>query len=296
MRLPKPPSPHYAYRMRAHFLHILRILPKNQLSFILGSLARIRVPYPFSFWLVKVFARFSGADISLSKKEIKDFPCIGDFFIRELKPGVRPIQGSFVSPIDGTLRECGHAVGGLLPQIKEEKYSIAGLLESSTDAARYDQGIFYNFYLSPKDYHRVHSPCAGKIIRVDYIPGALWPVNGWSLRQIPRLFCKNERMVIYLQSAYGILAVVMVGATNVGKISLSFSKLESNTFARCFTGGGKAVQQLLDVPVEVAAGDELGIFHLGSSVVLLVEAGSALPFHEIPRQTPVEYGQSLIKK
>ncbi len=154
---------------------------------------------------------------------------------------------------------------GKLEQVKGKTYTLARFLGDEENARRYEHGSYFNFYLSPQDYHHVHSPVGGGIARSVHIPGKLWPVNDWSLENIDELFSINERVVTYVDGDLGRVAVVMIGATNVGKISVTYDSFISNSDAE------RTVARDYPSPMPIAAGARLGTFHMGSSVVVLVE-------------------------
>ncbi len=244
----------------------LRYVPKNHLSRTVGRLVHARWPRPIARRLVDWFANTYEIDVDAAEKPVHDYLSIGHFFIRDLREGLRPVEGDFVSPVDGVLRNFGTVTGGRLEQIKGKSYTVERFLGDEEHARRYENGAFFNLYLSPQDYHHVHSPVGGDIVRSVHIPGKLWPVNDWSLANIDELFSINERVVTYIDSAYGRVAVVMIGATNVGKISVVYDSFLSNT-----SRTEKRVTRNYDSPIPIRAGDRLGTFHMGSSVVVLIE-------------------------
>jgi phosphatidylserine decarboxylase len=232
----------------------------------MGRLVHARLPRPFARRLVRWFAKTYEIDVQAAGKDIGEYPSIGHFFIRDLREGLRPIESDFVSPVDGVLRNFGTITDGRLEQIKGKTYTLARFLGDDENSRRYDHGVFFNLYLSPQDYHHIHAPVGGEILRSVHIPGKLWPVNDWSLQNIDELFSINERVVTYIDSPLGLVAVVMIGATNVGKISVVYDTFISNT-----AGTDKPAVRSYDPPIGVAAGDRLGTFHMGSSVVVLLE-------------------------
>lgn len=244
----------------------LRYVPKNHLSRTVGRLVHARLPKPVARRLVRWFARTYQIDVDAAERPAHEYPSIGHFFTRDLREGLRPIESDFVSPVDGTLRSFGIVADGRLEQVKGKTYTVARFLGDEEYARRYEKGAFFNLYLSPQDYHHVHSPVGGGIVRSVHIPGKLWPVNDWSLANIDELFSINERVVTYIESALGLVAVVMIGATNVGKISVVYDSFISNT-----TRERRA--RTYDPPIPIGPGDRLGTFHMGSSVVVLLEPG-----------------------
>lgn len=247
----------------------LRYVPKNHLSRAVGRLVHARLPRPVARRLVRWFAKTYQIDVDAAAQPVHHYPSIGHFFIRDLREGLRPIEGDFVSPVDGVLRNYGVIENGRLEQIKGKSYTVARFLGDDESAQRYERGAFFNLYLSPQDYHHVHSPVGGNIARSVHIPGKLWPVNDWSLANVDELFSINERVVTFIDTeAYGRVAVVMIGATNVGKISVVYDNFISNA-----AGTNTTAVRNYTPPVPIRAGDRLGTFHMGSSVVVLLEPG-----------------------
>ena len=268
----------------------LRYVPKNRVSRLIGRLVHTRLPRPVARKLVRWFAATYQMDVDAAAKPIGDYPSIGHFFIRDLREGLRPIEGDFVSPVDGVLRNFGLITAGQIEQVKGKTYTLARFLSDEPNATRYELGSFFNLYLSPQDYHHVHSPVSGNIVRSVHIPGMLWPVNDWSLANIDELFSINERVVTYIESDLGLVAVVMIGATNVGKISVVYDSFISNT-----TKAAGTVMRNYDPPVAISAGDRLGTFHMGSSVVMLLEPGRVdLSRVRLETGTKVQYGSAVL--
>lgn len=267
----------------------LRYVPKNHLSRLMGRLVHARLPRPVARRLVHWFANTYQIDVDEAGKPLHDYPSIGHFFIRDLAEGLRPIESDLVSPVDGTLRNFGTVDDGKLEQIKGKTYTLARFLGDEANASRYENGAYFNFYLSPQDYHHIHSPVSGSIVRSVHIPGKLWPVNDWSLANVEELFSINERVITYIDSTFGRVAVVMIGATNVGKISVVYDTFISNaadverTVARDYDG------------IRIEAGSRLGTFHMGSSVVALFEPGR-IPLESVRLQsgTKTRYGTAIL--
>jgi phosphatidylserine decarboxylase len=268
----------------------LRYVPKNRLSRVVGRLVHARLPRPVARRVVRWFARTYDIDIDSAGSPLHEYPSIGRFFTRDLREGLRPIESDFVSPVDGTLRGFGAITDGRLEQIKDKTYTLSRFLGDDSEASRFKNGVFFNFYLSPQDYHHVHSPVSGQITRSVHIPGKLWPVNDWSLANIDELFSINERVVTYIASSLGLVAVVMIGATNVGKISVVYDSFISNA------GNVKdTVSRDYDSPIPIAAGARLGTFHMGSSVVVLLEPGKIdLDRVRLEASRKVRYGAAVL--
>jgi phosphatidylserine decarboxylase len=268
----------------------LRYVPKNRLSRVVGRLVHARLPRPVARRMVRWFATAYDIDVDAAGSPLHEYPSIGRFFTRDLREGLRPVESDLVSPVDGTLRDFGPVTAGRLQQIKGKTYTLARFLGDDPRASRFENGIFFNLYLSPQDYHHVHSPAGGQVSRSVHIPGKLWPVNDWSLANVDELFSINERVVTYIDSSFGLLAVVMIGATNVGKISVVYDSFISNA-----ADVKETVARDYDPPIPIAAGDRLGTFHMGSSVVLLFEPGRIdLDRVRLKPATKVRYGAAVL--
>lgn len=267
----------------------LRYVPKNRLSRAVGRLVHARLPRPIARMLVHRFARAYKIDTAAAGKPLHHYPSIGHFFIRDLREGLRPIESDFVSPVDGVLRNFGIVENGRIEQVKGKTYTVDRFLGDEAYSRRYQGGAFFNLYLSPQDYHHVHSPVGGNVVRSVHIPGKLWPVNDWSLANIDELFSVNERVVTYIECTLGLVAVVMIGATNVGKISVTYDSFISNA------GQKETAARDYQPPVPIAAGDRLGTFHMGSSVVVLLEPGRVdLTRVRLEAGKKVQYGAAVL--
>ena len=228
----------------------------------------------------------------MATRPFESFRSIGDFFIRDLKPELRPLGDGPVCPVDGTLRACTDLTpGGEVIQVKGKSYTVEQLLGDADIARRCEQGQLWNFYLSPQDAHHIYSPVDGEIIETIHIPGKLWPVNDWALRSINGLFVVNERVVTIIHSAAGIVAVVMVGATNVGRIKLSYTDLVTN---RAPWRRKSQERRLHNPPIATARGAKIGTFMMGSSVLLVSEFPLA-PNPNCRDLKKVRYGTSLAR-
>ncbi|HEV7765843.1 MAG TPA: archaetidylserine decarboxylase [Thermoanaerobaculia bacterium] len=257
----------------------------------MGRLLHARLPQPIARRLVRWFASTYQIDVDAASKPLEDYPSIGHFFIRDLAEGLRPIEGELVSPVDGVLRNFGAVENGRLEQIKGKSYSVAGFLSDEDNAKRFEHGTYFNFYLSPQDYHHIHAPVAGTIPRSVHIPGKLWPVNDWSLANIDELFSINERVVTYIDGNFGRVAVVMIGATNVGKISVTYDSFISND-----ADVNRIVARDYNPTLPIEVGAKLGTFHMGSSVVVLVEPGRIdLTRVRLEAGKKAQYGAAILR-
>jgi phosphatidylserine decarboxylase len=263
----------------------------------------------------RAFARAVGADLSEVELDLRAYPTLGDFFVRRLRAGARmidPAPDAVISPCDGVVAAIGHATDGTLIQAKGRDYQLSELLADDVLAERMTGGVYCTIYLSPRDYHRVHTPVAGRVTAYDYLPGALWPVHPFIVTRRDRLLSRNERVVIRLDAgALGAVAVVMVGASGVGHIDLahlsgSAGSIEPHRHSAALPSGGKPqtstgpwrssherVTTHLDA--KVARGDELGAFRLGSTVVLCFEPGKVL-LGSLAEGAAVRFGQRLLTR
>ncbi len=237
-------------------------------SRVLGWLSEVPLPPPLRAPLIHAYARGYGVDLSEAALPPSDYPTFNAFFTRRLRPGVRPIDASpgvVVSPSDSRLSAIGRVPpDGRLEQVKGESYALEALLASDSDARLFAGGVCATLYLSPAMYHRVHSPVDGEVVAWRYVPGRLYPVNAMGVRSVPGLLARNERVVVRMETAeHGAVAVVLVGATNVGRIGLAFADLVTNE-------GHAAGETRPASSIPLRRGDELGVFNLGSTVVLLV--------------------------
>jgi phosphatidylserine decarboxylase len=246
---------------------LLRAVSAPWLSRWTGRLADLRVPGPLLRAAIRGYSRLYAVDWSEVAEPLEGFPTFNAFFTRRLREGARAVAGGpcVVSPSDSRLSAFGAIPGdGRLEQIKGRSYSIGALLGSAEDAALFRGGFYATLYLSPSMYHRVHSPVDGRILSWRYLPGRLFPVNAMAVRSVEGLFTVNERVAVFMETdAFGPVAVVLVGATNVGRITLGFTDLVTNV-------GRAAVRTEASSPIPIARGAELGVFNLGSTVVLLV--------------------------
>ncbi len=263
---------------------ILPAIPKNLLSRKVGAFTDKELPGPLASLSLKAFVEFTGIDMDEAEKPLAEYKSIGDLFIRRLKPGVRPLGTAPVHPADGKIISGGPIQDGKLDQFKGRQYSLVEFIRQTQLSEKFEGGYFATTYLSPKDYHRVHCPVDGTLFWVKHIPGELWPVNQTYVESFPQLFIENERLVIGIQTATGPVMVVMVGATNVGKMSLI---PDNNWLTNQPSSMRRAREKSYEPGIELKAGDELGIFHMGSTVVCLFskEYRDSLDSFQVPLGT-----------
>jgi phosphatidylserine decarboxylase len=268
-------SPELPSRTWRLVLAALRRLPERGLSRSFGSIADIGIPPALRARVFTSFARSVGIDLSEVERPLTDYPTLNAFFVRQLLPGVRtwPAESAtLASPVDAIVGQLGRVTGGVAVQAKGHEYSVADLLADATEATRFQNGSFLTLYLSPRHYHRIHTPAPGTIPKATYVPGSLYPVNNAAVMHIPGLFARNERLICYLDSERGRVAVVAVGAYNVGRISAAFDPQWSGALKWVTNRRPPApLKRTYNPPREVRIGHEIMAFHLGSTVVLLLE-------------------------
>ncbi|KPV45355.1 archaetidylserine decarboxylase [Alicyclobacillus ferrooxydans] len=240
------------------------LLPKRLVTSFVGWFARRRV----SRFMIPWFAKACEIDITEAELPMDAYKTWVQFFSRGLRPGARTVsEAGITSPVDGTASASGKITEGKLIQAKGQLYSVAALIGEVTDSRRFYDGQYITLYLSPHDYHRVHMPFGGRIVRWRHIPGTLYPVNASGVRGVPGLFTKNERLVIDVATPSGEFAMVLVGATIVGSIRTPFGPDYVSPFRRRRAGIRQG-----ETSVDLAKGAEVGMFEFGSTVILLFPA------------------------
>lgn len=250
------------------------VLPKRLLTRMAGSLARYQGEATQS--LIRRFVARYQVDMSeAANPDIASYATFNDFFTRALREGARPLADApWLCPVDGAISQIGPIEMGQVFQAKGHYYSAAALLGGDQAlAARFDGGCFATIYLSPRDYHRIHMPCAGRLLQMTYVPGALFSVNPATAQAVPDLFARNERVVCIFDTARGPLALVMVGAAIVGSMATSWHGVVNPPRTHW-----PRIWHYEQRRVELAQGEEMGRFLLGSTVVLLWPASARVQF------------------
>jgi phosphatidylserine decarboxylase len=255
------------------FVWLQYLLPRFWMTALVYRLARIR-NRRFKDLFIKRFVGLYKVDIDEVKNEVPGgFATFNEFFIRELAAGARPIDpgpSAVVSPVDGTVSSAGPIHGSRIFQAKGHDYSLEDLLATDLqEARRYVDGAYATIYLAPYNYHRVHAPLAGRITAARYLPGDLFSVNTATAAHVPGLFRRNERLALHFESASGPWVLVFVGALNVGSITTPWSGE-----VRPRRKGVVESISLQHGPQQVAKGDLLGWFNMGSTVILLTPPGA----------------------
>jgi phosphatidylserine decarboxylase len=286
-------------RWRA-ILQLLKKLPQAGLSRSFGRLADTRIPAPLRNRVLGAVASALRIDLSEAELPLDQYESINRLFVRRLKPGLRtwPVDPSIAaSPVDAIVGQCGTLERGRILQAKGRYYSAAELLDEPTEAERFAAGTFLTLYLSPRHYHRIHTPTPGTIARARHVPGSLLPVNDAAVRHVERLFALNERLICYVRGTLGHIAVVAVGAYNVGRISAAFDSRWSGQEPEGVTNrkGALPETRVYDPPRPVETGAELMAFHLGSTVVLLFEPAWGQLSRSLVAGNEVKVGQPILR-
>jgi phosphatidylserine decarboxylase len=258
-----------------------------------GWLGDRRLPPALLAPLIRAYARLFGADLAEAALPPEAYPTFGAFFTRHLREGARPIamgKDLVVAPADSRIGSIGRVPpDGRLEQVKRKTYAIEALLGSAEEAAVFRAGVHATLYLGPGMYHRVHSPVGGRVTAWRYVPGRLFPVNASGVRAVPGLYARNERVALLLDGDTHVkVAVVLVGAANVGRVSLAFTDLVTHRNA-------PAAHVVPQEPVAVRRGDEVGVFNLGSTVVVLAADPALVPAGVVAGDL-VRVGQALWRR
>lgn len=266
------------------------LLPKRALTRFAGWVATGRWG-GLTHWIVRDFvARYQVNMAEAANPDITSYGSFNEFFTRALKPGARPLASAdWICPVDGAISQLGAIAGDQIFQAKGHRYSTTALVGGDAAlAARFAQGEFITIYLSPKDYHRIHMPCDGRLLRMTYVPGDLFSVNPTTARGVPGLFARNERVVCVFDTAHGPMVLTLVGATIVGSMATAWHGVVNPPRLPDVHTWDYSAQD-----IRLKQGDEMGRFLLGSTVVLLFPPNT-IRFNPgwAPAQ-PVRLGQAM---
>lgn len=264
------------------------LIPQKLLGRLVYRLSRSRIRWLKSL-LIGGFLRLYPIDLSEAEPDDpRAYPSFNSFFTRGLRDGARPLTGGedvIVSPCDGRLTEYGNLDGDRLVQAKGRRYTTHALLGEPPDLIEpFDGGSFMTIYLAPHHYHRVHAPVTGRLDRARYVPGRRFSVNSATALHIDNLYCRNERVSLWLSTAAGHAVVVMIGALNVASLTTKLT-------GEIASGAGKLVAD--ESPEVTARGDELGRFNLGSTIVMLFARGTTAWLETLAPGQEIRMGQPL---
>lgn len=245
------------------------VLPKRGLTMLAGRFAGAE-GNALTPGVIRWFVRKYGVDMSEAENpDLASYPSFNAFFTRPLKAGARPLaSAAFVCPVDGAISQFGEIDDHHILQAKGHRFTTTELVGGDAAlAAQFRHGSFANLYLSPRDYHRLHMPCDGRLARMIYVPGALFSVNPVTARGVPNLFARNERVVCLFDSPeHGPFAMVLVGATIVGSMATTWHGV-----VNAKRSGRIAEWSYADRDIVLRQGEEMGRFLLGSTIVMLFQ-------------------------
>lgn len=268
------------------------LMPKLALTRLAGRLASARLGSITTGAIRRFVARYKVDMSEAADPDIANYPTFNEFFTRALKPGARPLaDATLICPVDGAISQFGAIKGGQIFQAKGHDFSTTALVGGDAKlAAQFQDGHFANLYLSPRDYHRIHMPCDGRLTRMIHVPGELFSVNPATARGIPGLFARNERVVCVFDGPQGPWVLVLVGATIVGSMATVWHGVVNPP-----RPGAVREWRYDDNGVVLKKGDEMGRFLLGSTVVMLFPQGP-LTFNErwLP-SGPVRLGEVMAR-
>lgn len=274
------------------FVLLQYLLPRYVLTRLVHWIARIRWR-PVKDALIRSFTRLYAVNLDEAAGRVPvDYPTLNAFFTRELAEGMRPVDpapDAVVSPVDGYVSAAGPIEQNRLFQAKGLTYTLEDLLAVDLDDARaYRDGQFATLYLAPHNYHRVHMPLDGELVAAHYVPGDLFSVNSATVYRLQGLFHRNERLNLHFRTAFGPMAVLMVGALNVGSITTPWTG-EIRPARR----GVVEALELGDAARRLRKGDLLGWFNMGSTVLVLLPASRVAWDGELAPDAPVRMGARI---
>jgi len=243
------------------------VLPHHFISRIVYWLTRLKGPIAQP--MIRAFIKAYRVDMSQATvQDLSQFKSFNEFFVRSLKPEARPVTDGelqWASPVDGTVSQCGDILNDHLLQAKGQFYALQDLLGGDEQLARmFSGGHFATIYLAPYNYHRIHMPFDGKLQQMIHVPGRLFSVAQWTVRAIPNLFARNERLVCLFQTSCGPMAMILVGAINVAAIETLWAGLVTPPMGKQISRFDYSQRDLA-----FAKGEEMGRFNMGSTVILL---------------------------
>jgi len=266
------------------------LLPKQALTTLAGKFASAQLGGLTTSVIRWFVGRYNVNMAEAANPDITSYASFNDFFTRALKPNARPLAAAdLICPVDGAISQFGPIAKDQIFQAKGHSYSTTALVGGdATAAARFDNGHFATLYLSPRDYHRIHMPCAGELTRMVHVPGDLFSVNPTTARGVPGLFARNERVVCFFESALGPFVLVLVGATIVGSMATVWHGQVNPPRTGTLRQWDYAKGQ-----VSLQQGEEMGRFLLGSTVVMLFPQG---PLQFNPQWAPmraIQLGEAM---
>ena len=266
------------------------LIPKQALTVLAGKLASAEAG-SLTTRVIRWFVGRYGVNMSeAANPDIASYKSFNEFFTRPLKAGARPpADADFLCPVDGAISQFGAIERDQIFQAKGHSYSTTALVGGGRDlAAQFENGSFATLYLSPRDYHRIHMPCDGKLTRMIYVPGALFSVNPTTARGVPGLFARNERVVCVFETATGPFVLTLVGATIVGSMATVWHGVVNPP-----RPGVVREWRYDEQNIVLKKGDEMGRFLLGSTVVMLFPKNTLAFNPEWAPTRPIRMGEAM---
>ena len=269
------------------------IIPQHLISRLVYRLARCEWPF-IKNCLIKLFIHCFKVDMSIAAEpDYHNYKHFNDFFIRPLRPGSRPVANGddiIICPVDGSVSQLGRIDTGEILQAKNRYYDLQSLLAGENEMVGFFQnGSFITLYLSPRDYHRIHMPYTGKLMKMVHVPGRLFAVNRHTTRTVNRLFSRNERVITVFDTKAGFMGVIMIGAINV-------SSMETTWAGEITPSAGKAITRTnynQQPAITLEKGDEMGRFNMGSTVIVLFGKGAVHWKPELQANNMVAMGTEI---
>lgn len=255
---------------------------RRGLSLFVGWLSTLTIPRALRAPIFRSYARGYGVNLSEVRLPLEEHPSMAAFFVRRLRDGARRFPSDpsvFPSPCDGTVQSVDEIRADTILQAKGRPYSVRELLGPAGQDVDFEGGVAWTIYLSPRDYHRVHTPVAGRLVEAHWLPGARYSVAPKVLAARAKVFSINERCVMRIETESGPLFYVMVGALNVGRIRV--------------VGVEMSASGVLPQARELALGDELARFEMGSTVILVVPRTGPRPLAELAPGRTLAMGESI---
>jgi phosphatidylserine decarboxylase len=266
------------------------LIPKQALTVLAGKLASAQAGSLTTNVIRWFVERYKVNMAEAAKPDIASYRSFNEFFTRPLKDGARPFaEADFLSPVDGAISQFGPIERDQIFQAKGHSYSTTALVGGDRElAAQFENGSFATLYLSPRDYHRIHMPCDGKLMRMIYVPGALFSVNPTTARGVPGLFARNERVVCVFDSACGPFVLTLVGATIVGSMATAWHGTVNPP-----RPGVVREWRYDEQNIVLKKGEEMGRFLLGSTVVMLFPKNTLAFNPEWSPTRPIRMGEAM---
>lgn len=268
----------------------LDLIPSAFASRAFGALSEVHFPAEVQKRINKAFATIAGINVEEAKHPIDSYDTLNGFFTRELKPEARPLaNASVVSPVDGCLSAFGVVTNDTMLTVKKQHFNVDELVGTNAAHDWLINSQYFIIYLSPANYHRIHAPLTASITHMSYVPGRLLPVNRIGLALTDELFPTNERLTTFFKTASGRhVALVKVGATCVGKISVTYDACTTNTSEH-----RSPIYKAIEPNPLYKCGQEVGTFNLGSTVILFVEGTDFTPWTSIYEGMKIKLGDGL---